>query len=367
MINQTNRASTEKNLSYQPLSSNARISLINLRDELIDATEKTLIPGCVIVVAEKGEVEWAEAFGCSQIQPMKEEMTLHTIFDLASLTKVVATLPAILHLIDEGLISLNTCLKEYFPETNVLPLGTVTIAQLLTHTSGLSASTYLKQYGESKDEMINGIITSPLDHEIGNYVSYSNRGFIVLGEIIEKITGQTLFDYVQQHIWRKLGMYETLYVPQNRDYLVRVAPTEYRDEIKSCLKGTVHDENAAALGGIAGHAGVFSTANDLVRFCNMVINKGDYKGQRIISEQLITQSFKNYTNHLNEPRGLGWDFFSTDLRENELIGHLGFTGTSIWFDPINDRYCIFLTNRVHPSRESLFIRRIRNSVLNNVF
>jgi serine-type D-Ala-D-Ala carboxypeptidase len=358
---------TENFLSYQPLSSNAPISLINLRDELRESTEKSLIPGCVIVVAEKGEIKWAEAFGSRQIQPTKEEMTLDTVFDLASLTKVVATLPAILHLIDEGLLSLDSCIKEYFPESIDLPLGHVTIAQLLTHTSGLSARTYLKQYGDSTYEMIKGIITSPLDFEIGSHVSYSNRGFIILGEIIEKITGKTLFDYVQKNIWDKLDMNETIFVPRNLDYLSRVAPTEYREEIQSCLKGSVHDENAAALGGIAGHAGVFSTANDLVRFCNMVMNKGYYKGQKIISGQLMTQSMINHTNHLNEPRGLGWDFFSTDLRENEIIGHLGFTGTSLWFDPKKERYCIFLTNRVHPSRESLFIREIRTSVLNKVF
>ena len=367
MTNPTIGTCTDKYLSYQPLSSNAKIRLRNLRDKLKEATEKSLIPGCVIVVAEKGEIKWAEAFGSRQIQPTKEEMTLHTVFDLASLTKVIATLPAILHLVDEGLLSLDACLKEYFPESIDIPIGNVTIAQLLTHTSGLSARTYVKQYGDSKYEMMNGIITSPLDYEIGSHVSYSNRGFIVLGELIEKITGQSLFDYVQKNIWNKLGMNETLFVPHDRDYLARVAPTEYRDELQSCLKGSVHDENAAALGGIAGHVGVFSSANDLVKFCNMIMDKGFYKGQRIISEQLITQSIKNQTNHLNEPRGLGWDFFSTDLRENEIIGHLGFTGTSIWFDPINDSYCIFLTNRVHPSRESLFIRTIRNSVLNHVF
>lgn len=367
MTNHTMGTCTENYLSYQPLSSNANTSLINLRKELIESTERAMIPGCVIVVAEKGEIKWAEAFGSRQIQPTKEEMTLDTVFDLASLTKVVATLPAILHLVEEGLLNLDSCLKEYFPESIDIPLGNVTIAQLLTHTSGLSARTYLKQFGDSKDEMIKGIITSPLDYEIGSHVSYSNRGFIVLGEIVEKITGETLFDYVQKNIWNRLDMNETLFIPNNQEYLLRVAPTEYRDEIQSYLKGDVHDENASALGGIAGHAGVFSTANDLVRFCNMVMDKGYYKGQKIISEQLITQSMINHTNHLNEPRGLGWDFFSTNLRENEIIGHLGFTGTSLWFDPVTGSYCIFLTNRVHPSRESLYIREIRTSVLNNVF
>ncbi len=294
-------------------------------------------------------------------------MTLDTVFDLASLTKVVATLPAILHLIDQGLLRFNSCLKEFYPDMNDVPLGDATIAQLLTHTSGLSARTYLKQYGDSKNEMIKGILQSPLENAIGCSVSYSNRGFILLGELVEKITGDSLFDYVQKHIWSKIDMHETMFTPHNQDYILRVAPTEYREEIQSCLKGSVHDENASILGGIAGHAGVFSTANDLVQFCHMIMSKGYYKGLNILNEHFITYSMLNHTSHLNEPRGLGWDFFSTDLRENEIIGHLGFTGTSLWFDPLKEKYCIFLTNRIHPSREALFIRKIRSSILNTVF
>ena len=193
MPNKTEWTSTKKYLSYHPLSTKSRISLRNLRDELKDSTERGLIPGCVIVVVEKGDIKWAEAFGSRQLYPSQEAMTLDTIFDLASLTKVVATLPAIFHLIDKGLLSLDSYFKEFFPESNDIPLGDVTIAQLLTHTSGLSARTYLKQYGESKGDMINGIITSKLEYEIGNTVSYSNRGFILLGEIVEKISGESLF------------------------------------------------------------------------------------------------------------------------------------------------------------------------------
>lgn len=341
MSKQTIWYSNEMYLNPHLLNDTSDISLLNLREELVHATEKALIPGCVIVLAEKGEIKWAEAFGSRQIQPTKEKMTLDTIFDLASLTKVVATLPAILHLIDQGLLSLESTLKEYFHESIDIQSGDITIANLLTHTSGLSARTYLKQYGVSKKEMIKGILNSPLEHKIGSNVSYSNRGFILLGEIIEKISGESLFEYVQKNIWDKMGMRETVFTPHNEDYLLRVAPTEYREEIQSCLKGSVHDENAAILGGVAGHAGVFSTANDLVQFCNMMMSKGYYKGLKILKEHLVTQSLLNHTSHLNETRGLGWDFFSTDLRENEIIGHLGFTGTSIWLDPEKEVYCIF--------------------------
>ncbi len=367
MANKTERNSTKDYLCNHPLSNDSSIRLRNLRDELKDSTERGLIPGCVIVVGEKGDIKWAEAFGSRQLFPSQEEMTLDTIFDLASLTKVVATLPAIFHLIDEGLLSLDSCLKEFFPESKNIPLGDVTVAHLLTHTSGLSARTYLKQYGESKDEMIRGIITSRLEYEIGSNVSYSNRGFILLGEIVEKISGESLFNFVQKNIWSNLEMHETTFAPNDQNYLLLVAPTEYREEIQACLKGIVHDENAALLAGIAGHAGVFSSANDLVRFCNMIMDKGYYNGTKILSEQLVTKSKRNHTNYLNEARGLGWDYFSTDVRENEILGHLGFTGTSLWFDPINEKYCIFLTNRVHPSRDSLYIRTIRSSVLNSVF
>lgn len=357
----------DKTLSYHPLSPNSRNNFKDLRVDLKNATEKGLIPGCVIVVAEQGEIKWAESFGSRQILPDREDMTLDTVFDLASLTKVVATLPAILHLVEEGLISLESCLKDYFIESKNKPIGKVTIAQLLTHTSGLSARTYLKQYGEVKNEMIKGILTSSLENEIGEKVSYSNRGFIILGEIIEKVSGESLHDYVQKHIWSKLEMKETLFNPYDSDYILRTAPTEYREEINGCLRGTVHDENASALGGIAGHAGVFSTANDLVKLCNMLMSKGDFKGNQILNKHLVTESMKNHTKHLGESRGLGWDFFSTENTENEIIGHLGFTGTSVWLDPIKEVYCIFLTNRVHPSRESLHIRNIRSTVINKVF
>lgn len=192
-------------------------------------------------------------------------------------------------------------------------------------------------------------------------VAYSNRGFIILGIIVEKVTGMPLDKYAKEHIWQPMGMSCTTYNPEQCD---NIAATEYVEEKNIVKKGIVHDENAEVLCGVAGHAGVFTTASDLSKFCRNILDKS---GNGVISSKLIEESFKNQTAGMNEDRGLGWQIIEDESIKSTVVGHLGFTGTSIWIDPDSSTYVILLTNRVHPSRDNTNIQQIRKTVRQIVF
>ncbi|NGP45524.1 beta-lactamase family protein [Bacillaceae bacterium SIJ1] len=353
-------------MGERPLTTSHHSRVRNIHKYLLDVTSKGQIPGAVIVIADEDTI-YADAYGYRRIQPNKERMTMDTVFDLASLTKVVATLPAILLMIDKGIIDLHGFLSRYIEVENTSPLKKVTIFHLLTHTSGLSGSTYVRQYGKARQEMIEGVFKSPLENEPGSSVVYSNRGYIVLGELVRHVSEKPINQIVKKHIWEPIGMSDTCYNPAAEAYLKRVAPTEYKEELGKCLLGTVHDENAYLLGGVTGHSGVFSTAYDLIKFCKLIMSGGSFNGKQILSEELVKLSMVNHTSHLNEPRGLGWDFFSRLNRADAILGHLGFTGTSIWFDPANKTSCILLTNRIHPSRHNQHIKQVRRDVMACLF
>ena len=329
-----------------------------LRHFLTDAVAKGHIPGAVILIATSDRILWKEAFGSRQLVPTQLPMTADTIFDIASVTKVAAALPAILHLYDRGLLDFDTTVGEVFGLDDSYPVAPLTLTELLTHTAGLPLRTYIEQYGTDRAAILEGLCREPLAAEPGTQVAYCNRGFVLLGMIAEKISGMPLDRYVTEHIWQPLGMHETFYNPPAR-YLPRIAPTEYRDELGACQHGTVHDESCAWLGGVAGHAGAFSTADDLLRFCRMILQKGG----TVLRPETVEKSLQVYTHGLNDARGLGWDYF----RKAGVFGHTGFTGTSIYLDPPNDLCCIFLTNRVHPTRDTPHIHEIRRTVLRHVF
>ena len=240
-------------------------------------------------------------------------------------------------------------------------LKNVTIKNLLTHTLGLSERTYLKQFGNNKDDIIRGLLNDKLQDDVNSKVAYSNRGFIILGIIVEQVSGMALDEYAKKNIWQPMGMYNTTYNPQQDD---NIAATEYIAEKNIVKKGIVHDENAEVLGGVAGHAGVFSTASDLAKFCRNILNKS---GSGLIIRALIEESFKNQTEGMNESRGLGWQIINDDEINVSLVGHLGFTGTSIWIEPQSGTYVVLLTNRVHPSRDNTNIQEIRKTVRRIVF
>lgn len=329
-----------------------------LHQYLVKVTEEQWVPGVNIVVAQEGKMLYQGSYGnVGLIEPYKQANSIHTLYDIASLTKVTATWPAILFLVQNGLLSLDDQVSDHLPESTGFDVGNVTISHLLSHTGGLPAGTYVKQYGLQKEEIIKGILQTSLENRPGQNVIYSNRGFILLGLLVERITAQPLDEFVNETIWKPLHMKETCFNPIDklRDS-GRIAPTECV-ESKECLHGVVHDENARLLDGIAGHAGVFSTLHDMARFCGMVMGEGTFHGGQLLEESIVRQSLKKQTGDLEKPRGYGWDFFSPTV-----IGHLGFTGTSILIHRELNAFVILLTNRVHPSRENKHIKSIREHV-----
>ncbi len=334
---------------------------LDIKAFLKQAVENKFIPGAVIIAAKHGEVDFCDVIGYRQVTPDFEEMTYDTIFDIASLTKIVATWPAILILLKNGDIKLRTPISKYLDLAVNTPIEQITIFDLLTHTSGLPERTYVRQYGLSKSEVIKGICNADLEYQTGSQVRYSNRGFILLGAIIEAISKQRLDQFVSKEVWGPLGMHDTFFNPPP-ELIHRIAPTEYRSELKACQRGSVHDENANWLGGIAGHAGVFSTASDLSKLCAVIMADGVYHGQEVFNKSLIHESLKNQTFEKNDMRGLAWEF-QKDATGLPIPCHTGFTGTSIWINPRLDAFVVLLTNRVHPERNNVDqIRYIRNYI-----
>jgi len=335
------------------------------REEQIDQfiqkeLEEGAFPGAVLAVVNDKKVLYKKSFGYAQLEPERIKMKEDTIFDLASLTKVVATTTVIMQLIESGKINLWDYLKHYYPE---LPDGKkeINIFHLLTHTSGFPAIICLWDQGLNYKEKIKHVLESPLEVKTGGKVIYSDLNFILLGDLIWRVTGQRLDKYTSQHIFQPLGMAMTAFnslkklsCTKNKDY----AATEmcvWRDRM---MIGEVHDENAFSFDGVSGHAGLFSTIDDLGKFTQMLLNSGIYKGVRILSSNSVKLMAKDWTHNLNSHRGLGWDLIGNPhssggvLFSESAFGHTGFTGTSIWVDPKSKIGVALLTNRVHPTREN---------------
>ena len=318
------------------------------------------IPGSVISVSYNGEVILQEAIGNKTVYPKKSPMNLSTVFDLASLTKVVATLPVILKLIDAGEIRLDDPVAHFLPEFAQNGKEVIKLRHLLTHTSGLPAHKGYHLEDLTAEQLFQRIYSEKMIGPAGTSVIYSDLGFITLYRVIETITGEKFEHYVHKEIFTPLEMSDTGFNPDFRKD--RFAATEYSDKLNGYKQGIVHDENTEALGGISGHAGLFSTIHDLQNFTTMIENNGVYKGKRIVSEAALEISRKNYTPFDSEFRGLGWILKGLslsscgDLFSDASYGHTGFTGTSIWFDPEVNLHIILLTNRVHFGREPYILR-----------
>lgn len=340
--------------------------LCEMKQYLSEVTAEGRLPGAVLLIAREGQVILHDAFGQRQLVPNIEPMTTDTIFDLASLTKIVATWSAVFTLIEQGELDGSQPIKHYLDMPATCPAAEVTIADLLTHTSGLPSSTYLRQYGRQKRAIMRGICYAPLQDEIGKQVIYSDRGFILLAELVEVVSGKRFSQYVYDHVWQPLGMKETFFNPPPHLH-PRIAATEYRPQLRACQRGSVHDENATWLGGVAGNAGVFSTSHDLVLFCAMVMAGGKSHGRIILSPDAIRKSLCNHTQGLNESRGYAWAVSQKNSRGQkrvEVYSHLGFTGTAIWLIPALDMFVILLTNRVYPSRQdSSTIEEVRREII----
>lgn len=306
------------------------------------------MPGCVISVGRHDEVLFTHAYGSRSIVPTRTPMTSDTVFDLASLTKAVATTSSLMVLVDRGLVDLDARASSYVPELSRLP--PFTVRQLLTHTSGLPAITPMSDYSPDRADLMRRIGNLTFKHQPGEQFNYSDVGFIVLQEVVQRVSSRTLMAFAADEVFTPLGMKETGYLPPS-ELRARTAPTEWRDG--GYMQGEVHDPRAFMLGGISGNAGLFSSAKDLSRFAQAMLQRGTLDGKRVWSE--ATQE-KFLTRHETTKggRALGWDLDSTFATHKSALlspyafGHGGYTGTALWIDPERDLFFLFLSNRVHP-------------------
>lgn len=339
------------------------------------ALAKDIFPGVVVLVARKGKVIKHSSYGLALKVPEPREMTKTTIFDLASLTKVVVTVPLTLMLVEHGIWHLHDPIKKFLLQFNV---PGVTLWHLLTHTSGLPAWANLFYKGAGREGVFQELVSYrwPIITPIcrpGERVIYSDLGYILLGLAIEEAAGKPLEVLAKDWIFAPLGMQDTFFNPPQA-VKSRIAATEDDPSRGGVLVGVVHDENAWAMGGVSGHAGLFSTAWDLAVFAQMILNKGSYAGKRILSPASIRLMTSPQTEGLNERRGLGWllqgndTLPAGDLLSEKAFGHTGFTGTSLWLDPLYELIVVFLTNRVHPEQRSAQeeMQRLRALVHNSV-
>lgn len=379
-------------------------------------------PGAVALVSKQRKILMHEAFGFMRLSPDPVPMSVDSVFDLASLTKAVATTTAALVLIDEGEIGLDDSLGYFAPCLSDHPLGDVRILHLLTQTLGLTGWVPLFKIGARRDDIPSFMRGVELCWPPGTRVQYSCPGFILLGWVIEKVSGMRLDEFTRERVFVPLEMKDTMFLPLDRpvpDSIgERLVPTEPRSvtlrgreiteafaklEIEASMPdgthstgnyrlhdlqrewslrhiagdipcGVVHDENAAWLGGVAGNAGLFSTARDLVKLGEMYLNEGVYNGRRILGNSAIRIATRDWTGGLpgNDHRGLGWQFATPggplgDLTSPGCFGHTGFTGTVIWIDPKHEIVAVLLTNRLQFTRSNQHILRVRRLFINAVF
>ena len=337
------------------------------------AVEKAIaakeLPGAVVLVEHKGRIVFRRAYGHRALLPEREPMTVDTVFDVASLTKPVATATSVMILVEEGKLNLADPVVRHIPEfaEKGSDRAKVTIEQLLTHRAGFVPDDPLELYTGSPEEIFARKYAQPLASPPGSRFTYSDVGYEVLGELIRRVSARRLDEFAQERIFRPLGMKDTLFLPlpsptgrgervrgqqSPPPSLSRIAPTERREG--RFLRGQVHDPRAHALGGVAGHAGLFSTAADLARYCRMILAGGMAGGVRILSPLAVAVMTRPRFYADGDVRALGWDIATAysrnrgDLFPPGSFGHTGFTGGSLWLDPASDAFVVFLSNRLHP-------------------
>ncbi len=318
------------------------------------AIDKDQIPGAVVLVGQAGHILFEKAYGHRCLEPRLEPMTLETQFDLASLTKVVATTPAVLKLVQDGKVGLDHPVSKYLPDFGRRGKETITIRQVLTHYSGLASFFRLNTKAPgAASRVVDKIYDSDLSAKPGTRFVYSDLGFILLGKLIEVVSGEPVDRFVHSRIFSPLKMAGTRFSPPAGDHH-HIAPTEKRAD-GTFLRGHVHDPLASMMGGVAGHAGLFSNARDLSRYCRMLLNHGSLEGASVLDPKTVRQMISPQSPP-GKPdiRGLGWDIqsrYSSVKGERfspHSFGHTGFTGTSLWLDPEIKAYLIVLTSRLHP-------------------
>lgn len=367
-----------------PQSIGMSAAKLNQIDALVEADIKDKkLPGAVVLVGHKGKIVFRKAFGNRSLVPTVEPMTVDTIFDLASLTKVVATTTSIMILVEQGKLRLSDTIGKFIPDIDDEQVKKVSIQQLMTHTSGFAPDFDLREKWTGREGMLAALKKEKLRTPPGTKFVYSDINFITLGEILERVSGKPLHTFFLDNVVKDLmktpdtGFWTLLVRPDGiggmfpRFEKLRIARTAPTENVKgqqsylggefsgtngdNILRSEVHDPTAYRMGGVAGHAGLFSTADDLARFCQMLLNGGTLDGKRIMSTQTVALMTRPIVvSETGETRGLGWDIntaFSSNRGELFPLGsfgHTGFTGTSIWIDRVSQTFVIFLSNRVHP-------------------
>jgi CubicO group peptidase (beta-lactamase class C family) len=308
-----------------------------------------------LVTVSAGHLDWAPS-------PVP---TTETLWDIASLTKVVGMTSAMMQLVESGKVDLDAPVQRYLPEWTGPGKERVTVRDLITHRSGLPAFKQYFKLNLSPDSTLRLFFATPLDTTPGARMVYSDIGAILLGKIVERVSGESLDAYLARHVFGPLGMRDTRYRPDS-SLLSRIAPTEKDPWRGRHIRGEVHDENAAALGGVSAHAGLFSSAHDLQRLARVYLNGGALDGARLARSATVRQ-FTTVQDSIFSSRALGWDTPSENSSAGHFItrpafGHTGFTGTSFWVAPQHDLYVILLTNRVNPTREHSRIGPVRVAV-----
>ncbi|MFP6588354.1 MAG: exo-beta-N-acetylmuramidase NamZ domain-containing protein, partial [Pirellulaceae bacterium] len=308
------------------------------------------MPGCVVMVGHQGKIVFHKAYGNKQVQPETIAMTTDTVFDMASITKPIATATSVMKLVELGKIDVDQTVAHYIPEFAANGKDEITVRQLLIHQGGLLPDNALSDYNDGVAKAFERIYALGTRVEPGTTFMYSDVGFIVLAKLVERVSGKNVHQFSQEFLFKPLGMQETGYNPPAA-LRKRAATTQQREG--RWMRGEVHDPRAYRLDGIAGHAGLFSTSSDLARFAQMLLGQGTYQDNQILAAETVALMTK--PNKVSSGlRGLGWDirtgysYNRGDLLTDQAFGHGGFTGTTFWVDPGQELFVIFLSNRVHP-------------------
>jgi CubicO group peptidase (beta-lactamase class C family) len=322
-------------------------------------------PGAAVIVGRKGYSVLSRGYGSLDWSGRVPVSTQESLYDLASLTKVVGTTTAVMVLFDQGKIALDAPVARYLPDFSGGLRDQVTIRHLLTHRGGLPAGRELWRHGTTPAEARAAVLSAPIQCTPGQCYEYSDLGADLLGFVVEAVSRQPIDAFLERQVFSKLGMRDTHYRLDAVD-VPRTAPTEIAPPRGYPLRGEVHDENAWALGGVAGHAGLFSTAADLSVFAQMLLEGGRYQGVRVVADSTVAL----FTHRAAGHRALGWDTCDGgagcgQYLSTQAFGHTGFTGTSLWIDPERQMFVVLLTNRVHEARArrpSKVIADVRNDL-----
>ena len=339
-------------------------ALARMEHAIASAVNQGLLPGAVVRVERSGAVH-EQALGMQALEPQAQALDVSAVFDAASLTKVVVTTPVVLRLLEQGALRLSDPVRRWLPEFE--SHDEVTVAQLLTHTSGLPAGVPQTPAWVGEAAGLHLACTRPLTHAPGTFFRYSDVNFILLGHIAQRVAAKGLAALAQDIVLGPLKMHDSGFLPLDRIPIARLVPTEWVSDpgasppgaapgpTRRMLRGEVHDPTARRMAGVAGHAGLFTTAADLSRYARMVLGGGALDGVRVLAPDTVARMTAVATPAtLRERRGLGWDIDSPFSRARGRryplgsVGHTGFTGCALWLDPASGAFHVFLSNRVHP-------------------